>query len=461
MSAHRENPAPEPPSSVVATPPASTAAPDAGGTGIAPALADGRDPAGTALATPAPALAARGLGCVREGRRLLEGIDLELRPGDLLGIIGPNGAGKSTLLKCLSGLLPACGEILVGDRPLAGLCIRQRARHLALMHQDTSLGFPFSAREVVMMGRHPHQGRLQAESARDRELADAAMEFTDTARLAGQAVTRMSGGERQRVLFAKALAQDTPILLLDEPTANLDISFQEQIFTYARHLAGQGRAVAAAVHDLRIAGRYCTTLLLLAQGRVLAAGPAEAVLTPELLTAAYGVNVRVYRNHITGLLDYHLHDPDIEGSMPHVHVIGGGGSAAGVLRLLGDDGYRVTAGVLAPGDSDLLVAGAYGMPVVTSQPFSAIGDAAFRDSCQLASRADLTILCNLAFGPLNLRNLESALCARRLLVIEDDGPESRDFTGGGGLELYRRLVHGATVLHGSQLREWLAAWRQD
>jgi iron complex transport system ATP-binding protein len=436
--------------------------------------AQGAAKADSALGRPSPILSARSLACVLDGRPLLEDISFELRTGEFLGIIGPNGGGKSTLLKCLAGLLPVQGGLLVGGRAaadeppldsqtgllaLAKLSPRQRAKRIALMHQNTTLGFPFAAREVVMMGRHPHQGRFQPESARDRALVNATMDFTDTTRLAGQAVTRMSGGERQRVLFAKTLAQDTPILLLDEPTASLDISFQEQIFTYARHLADQGRAVIAAVHDLRVAARYCSRLILLAAGRILADGSPEQVLTPELLARAYGVNVRVYRNQITGLLDYHLHDPDTEGTMPHVHVIGGGGSAAGVLRQLGDEGYRVTCGVLAPGDSDLGVAGAYGFPVVTSQPFSPIGDGAFRDNCELASHADLTILCNLAIGQANLRNLESALCARRLVVIEDDDPAGRDFSGGQGLALYRRLASGAVVLPAARLRDWLVDWR--
>ncbi len=406
-----------------------------------------------------PLLSVQELGCTIDRHPILQGIGFELQAGEILGIIGPNGAGKSTLLRCLNGLLPSSGRIRLDDRELTSLSTREIARCCALMHQSTTVTFPFAAREVVMMGRFPYQGRFQNESARDRRVVSEVMDFTDTTTLANQAINRMSGGERQRVLFAKALAQTAPLLLLDEPSASLDIAHQEQIFSYATKLAARGTAIIAAIHDLRLAARYCQRLILMAKGRILAMGPPEDVLTPANLEAAYGVKVRVWRNHITGLLDFHLRDPDIEGAMPHVHVIGGGGSAAGVLRQLGDEGYRVTAGVLAPGDSDLQVAGVYGITVVTSQPFSNISDAAFRDNCQLATHADLTILCNLAFGPQNLRNLETAACAGQLIILEDEDPASRDFTGGSGLELYQRLSRGATVLHSGQLAAWLADWR--
>jgi len=199
-------------------------------------------------------------------------------------------------------------------------------------------------------------------------------------------------------------------------------------------------------------------LVLLSQGRVVADGVPDVVLTSENLAAAYGVRLRVWRNHISGLLDWHPVDAVGSTGKPHVHVIGGGGSAAGVLRQLGDEGYRVSAGVLTPGDSDLLCAGLYGMPVVTGQPFSEIGDSAFRDNCDLAARADLTILCNCAWGLQNLRNLEAAACARNLVILEDDDPAQRDFSGGLALAEYRHIRGHATVLQSSQLAAWLADW---
>jgi len=400
-------------------------------------------------------LSARGLGCVRDGNTVLTGVDLDLYPGQLVGLIGPNGSGKSTLLGCLNATRAATGTVTLGDRPLAGLAPRQVAQRLALMHQNTAVAFPFTAQAVVALGRHPHQSRWAGEGADDRRAVESAMVATDTVLLAGQSVTQLSGGELQRVLFAQALAQAPSVLLLDEPTASLDLSYQESIFGAVRDWVGQDRSALVAIHDLRLAARHCDKLLLLSQGRILATGTPTEVLTADHLSAAYGVEVRVYENPITGLVDYQFR-PSGDESKLHIHVIGGGGSAADVLRLLGEGRYRVTAGVLAPGDTDLQVASVYGMPVITCPPFSAIPLAAFEANRDLADRADLTIVTNLAFGALNQSNLESALGARKLVLIEDDPPEGRDFTGGPGLALYRRLANRATVLKGAELKGWLA-----
>ena len=405
--------------------------------------------------TPDHAVEAADLRCDLGGHEILRGVDLHTDLGEIVGLIGPNGAGKSTLLKCLGGLLPARGRVLLQGRPLDQMNVREVARAAALMPQNTSLVYPFPAEQVVMLGRYPHQGRFRAESAEDRRVVDQAMRFTDTRRLAGQLLDTLSGGERQRVFLAKALAQDTRVLLLDEPSASLDFSYQEQIFRYARDLAAQGRAVVAAIHDLRLAARFCTRIVLLSQGRVVAEGPPARVLTPDHLADAYGVKVRVYPNAVTGELDYHLEDGSA-GAGRHVHVIGGGGSAAPVLRLLAPLGYLVTAGVLSPGDTDLQVSQAFGILTVTCPPFGPITDEAFEENQLLAVDADLTIVCNLVVGRNNLANLEAARRARRLVVLEDDEFSGRDFTGGPAAELYAALKLRATVLKTDELAGWLA-----
>ena len=398
------------------------------------------------------------LHCALGKHEILRGIGFHVDFGEILGIVGPNGAGKSTLLKCLGGLLPFRGSVLLQGKPLATLGVRELARATALMHQNTALAYPFPASEVVMMGRYPHQGRFRSESSEDTRIVDQAMRFTDTRRIAGKTMDTLSGGERQRVLLAKTLAQDTGVVLLDEPSASLDFSYQDQIFLYARELARQGKAVVAAIHDLRLAARFCTRILLLSQGKVVAEGPPSAVLTTTHLGAAYGVQVRVYPNAITGELDYHL-EADAPEQRCHVHVIGGGGSAAEVLRLLSQQNYRVTTGVLSPGDTDLQVAGAFGVAAVVCDPFSGISDEAFEENRLLALEADLTIVCNLAVGRLNLRNLEAAFRARHLVILEDEDFRDRDFTGGLGAEVYGALRALATVLKTDELADWLTRSR--
>jgi len=284
------------------------------------------------------------------------------------------------------------------------------------------------------------------------------MAFTGTLPLADQTIDTLSGGERQRVLFAKSMAQDTPVLLLDEPNASLDLSSQEQIFRYAQKLAAEGKAVGAVIHDLRLAARYCTRVLLLSQGRVLASGPAAQVLTPAHLKQAYGVRVRVYRNQATGDLDFQVWEGEITGTQPTIHVIGGGGTAGPLLRTLSEAGYPVTCGVLSPGDSDLHVAEVYGIPAIVSPPFTPIDDKAHRENEIRAAAAQITVVCHLVFGPQNLRNLEAAAQAQTLVLLEDGPPEDRDFTGGPGLAVYRTLRERATVLTTQDWPGWLSRW---
>ena len=198
--------------------------------------------------------AAKNLRLAIDGREILKGLDLNVSKGEFVGLIGPNGAGKTSLLKCLGGIHDAFrGDININGMNLKDMGSREMARHIAFMHQNTVITFPFPALEVVLMGRYPHLGPLKNESAEDYRIAREYMSYTGTDMLETQPVTAMSGGEFQRVMFARVLTQETPILLLDEPTSNLDIAFEEQMFQMLLDLCGKGKTVVAAVHDLKTA----------------------------------------------------------------------------------------------------------------------------------------------------------------------------------------------------------------
>jgi iron complex transport system ATP-binding protein len=250
-----------------------------------------------------PALAARELGYRHASGRGVEGIELEVGAGELVGVLGPNGAGKSTLVRLLSGVLaPARGEVrLLGD-PLATLGARERARRLAVVPQEPAIELPFTALELVLLGRHPHLAGLAFESADDVERARAALERTGAAGLAAREVATLSSGERQRVILARALAQETPVLLADEPASFLDLRHQVTTFDLLRDLADAGRAVAVVLHDLNLAAEYCDRVLLLREGRLFAAGAPDATLTWAHLTELYGTEVYVDLNDLTGSL---------------------------------------------------------------------------------------------------------------------------------------------------------------
>lgn len=226
--------------------------------------------------------------------QLLEAVSLEVRPGTLLGLIGPNGAGKSTLLKCISQLLaPSTGRLSLDGEDLRGRPPQEIARHIALLPQSTTLNFAFTCLEVVLMGRNPHLGRFQAEGTRDHAIAQQSMTDTGSAEFVTRLITEVSAGERQRVLLARALTQQPRLLLLDEPTAGLDVQHQLQVFSLIRDLVGQGLTAIAVVHDLNLAARYCDRLVLLARGAVRARGRVSDVLTPENLADVFNVEATV------------------------------------------------------------------------------------------------------------------------------------------------------------------------
>lgn len=230
----------------------------------------------------------------RKGRRVLSQIDLKVGTRELIGLIGPNGAGKSSLLKLLMKLLtPTDGAIFLDGKDLRGWSPRALARRVAHLSQSPSLDSAFPCRDVVLMGRYAHLGRFERESASDHEIVREAMRQTATSALADRPVTELSGGELQRVLLARTLAQEATYLLLDEPTANLDPQHQLGVIDLVASLVEKGISVMMALHDLHLAARYCHRLILLHQGEVIAEGAPRAVLTEQNLRRVYGIEAEV------------------------------------------------------------------------------------------------------------------------------------------------------------------------
>jgi len=225
----------------------------------------------------------------------LHGVSLEIPPGDLVGILGPNGSGKTTLLRLLGGMLaPASGRVTVDGRDLARIPRREVAKRIAVVPQETRLSFEYSVLEVVLMGRYPHLGAFELESQQDVATAREALAATGTLALEDRQFPTLSGGEKQRVIIASALAQSAGLMLLDEPTTALDPGYQIEIATLLRRLnAERGVTMAVATHDLNLAAGLCRRLILLRQGRVLAAGPTDQVLTRASVRALYDVEADV------------------------------------------------------------------------------------------------------------------------------------------------------------------------
>ena len=234
------------------------------------------------------------------GREVLSTVSLTADRGELVGLIGPNGAGKTTLLRAIrGGVTPTAGAVTVTSQPVSSLSARAIGRRVATVPQETELSFGFSVEQAVAMGRHAHIGRFGTPDETDREAVADALARTSLESLADRPVTDLSGGERQRVLLARALAQATPVLLLDEPTASLDINHAIRTLETVRSVVDDGTAAVAAIHDLDLAARYCDRLVLLAEGDVIAAGDPDSVLTSETLADAFDATAVVSQDSVT------------------------------------------------------------------------------------------------------------------------------------------------------------------
>ena len=228
----------------------------------------------------------------------------------MVGLIGPNGAGKSTFLRAISGVLRVQGgSVHLDGADLRSLSSKEVAAGMAIVPQIMPYTHGFTAMELVLMGRYPHLGRFQIEGREDARIVRDAMRLTETEQFAERTLDTLSGGERQRVIVSRALAQRPRILLLDEPTSNLDVLHQLKVLGLVRRLVDEGLTAVAAIHDLNLAARFCDRLTLLSEGRVLAEGTPEEVLAPETIAAAFDVEAGVYRDPNTGSLAVSLIGP--------------------------------------------------------------------------------------------------------------------------------------------------------
>ncbi len=332
---------------------------------------------------------------------------------------------------------------------------RALARRLAVVAQDNTVHFDFSVREVVLMGRAPHLSRFGIERPIDCAVAEECMVVTSTAALADRPVTALSGGERQRCAIARALAQEPEILLLDEPTAHLDINHQIEVLDLTRRLtAAKGLATLVVLHDLNLASQYCDSLVLLAEGHAVASGPPTEVVTERALREAYGAEVQVRLHPTTGrpyvTLLSRLPMSMVGRRATKIHLICGAGTGVEFMRRLSRLGFPLSVGVVNVADSDQLEAEALNLTRVEEAPFSPIEEESHRRNCELARAAEVVVVTALPYGRGNLLNLEAAIRARglgrRVLLVDDPPIAGRDFAEGEAMALQRQIIHaGAEV----------------
>ncbi len=404
---------------------------------------------------------------------VVRAVTLKVDVGERVGLLGPNGAGKSTLLRLASGVLrPRSGQIWLGDDALGALPRREIARRVAVVPQEFAVQFAYTVRQLVELGRTPHTGSWGLLGTLDTAAVDRALAATELTALAGRVFNSLSGGERQRVLIAMALAQGSPLVLLDEPTAHLDIRHQIEVLELLGRLNRDHQlTVIAALHDLNLAARYFPRLVLFRQ-QIVVDGPPAVVLDSTLLTHVYQtpVHVGILRGeaYLSVLPPSHPEPRDraehANPSAKSVHVVAGGGTGELMMRSLADAELRFTAGALNIGDSDYVLATQLAETCVSESPYASISPQALATTRALMAEASAIIVCPTPFGPGNIALLEAALLAAQaggqVLLLEPERPalrsendqpladhwHSRDFTGGIATAAYGGLLEaGARI----------------
>jgi iron complex transport system ATP-binding protein len=364
----------------------------------------------------------------RGAAAVVDHVTLQIAAGDMVGLLGPNGAGKSTVLRLATRVLrPTRGRLLLQGDELGSLDRREIARRVAVVPQDFSVQFAYTVRQIVGMGRMPRIGTFGIVHSSDHRAVQEALESTGMLALAGRIWNELSGGEKQRALIALALAQDTPILLLDEPTAHLDIRHQIEVLELLRRLNRErGLAVLAALHDLNLAARYFPRLVLFA-GRVIADGPPAYVLDEPTLSRIYQTPVQVGilrgEEHLSVLPPGYLNrESDLASSPPSraapktipefVHVVAGGGSGELLMRALADAGIEFVAGPLNVGDSDAALAERLAYLCILEPPFASVSDQGLASAREHMLAARAIVICPMPLGKGNIELLALAYQAR-------------------------------------------------
>lgn len=235
---------------------------------------------------------------------VLKGLNFSIKKGAFVSIIGPNGSGKSTLLKTLNNLyMPDSGDILIEGKNVEAYRRRDLAKIIGFVPQETSIDYEFTVEDIVMMGRHPYKGRFQKEDKKDYKIVNDVMKMTNTFNFKDSLITEISGGERQRVIIAKALAQNPSIILLDEPTSHLDINHQIELLNLLRTLNREkGTTIVLVIHDINLAARFSDDIILLYDGEIIGSGNPEKVITVENIRKAYNLDVAIEKNKYTNTI---------------------------------------------------------------------------------------------------------------------------------------------------------------
>jgi len=376
-------------------------------------------------------------------KTILEDIDISVGEGEFVGIIGPNGAGKSTLIKAMTDLIDIkSGKITINGRDSKILSKRDRAKLIAVVPQEFNVDFEFSVYDIVMMGRNPHlYGRKGGEKA-DLDIVQESMRVTNTWQLKDRLFNEISGGEKQRVIIARAIAQQTKVILLDEPTSHLDMHHQLEILELAKMLRDKKNiTIIAVLHDINMAARFSDRLILINDRKVMVDGIPDEVIDEKYLGQVYSMEMIVRENKVLNvkeIVPLRVMKEKLNGKKLTIHVICGGGTGEQILERINSLGHNVTCGVLNKGDSDWELCRMLGIKCIEVPPFSHITENDMQENRKLIEAADLILSTDLPYGRENLRNLEVLLETSKRVYMKKRHTQF-DFANGLAVGMLEKL----------------------
>lgn len=385
---------------------------------------------------------------------VIKGVSFNIEKGKFISIIGPNGSGKSTLLKTINHLYnPTKGSILVDGININDMKKRDLAKKIALVPQDTVVDYDFTVEEIVLMGRHPYKSRFQKEDEGDYTVINESLEMTNTLKLKKRLITEISGGERQRVIIAKALAQKPSIILLDEPTSHLDINHQMDILNLLKRLNKEhGTTIILVIHDINLAARYSDEIILIDKGKISDMGKPEDIITSDNIENIYNLKVAIEKNKYTDttyITPIEIRNLENIESKINIHIISGGGSGQEVVNKLYMEGYSLSLGVLNVGDTDWSHGKSLMLPIVEEIPFTKIGEEAYLENIHQIKKSDIIVITNMPIGYGNMKNLQAAYeglkIGKPVYYINGD-KENIDYTNGEARDLINKMQSKGLVI---------------
>ncbi|AGK60941.1 ABC-type cobalamin/Fe3+-siderophores transport systems, ATPase component [Archaeoglobus sulfaticallidus PM70-1] len=379
---------------------------------------------------------------------VLRDMTFEVSDHDFVALLGPNGSGKSTLLRTIFGILrPVRGVVLLDGRKIK--TIDSASKRMGFLPQETP-ETGLSVLDIVLLGRTPYLSGIKRASSVDINIALNALKEVGMEDFAQRSFLELSGGEKQKVMLARVFAQQPQIMLLDEPTAHLDISAQIEIMEIVREKVKEGCSALLAIHDINLAASFASRILMVKKGKIIYAGTAEEVITENTIREVFGADVSVKRH---GKSVYVVPRKKVRFGNRRVHVICGGGSGKDLLHILSEAGYRISAGVINALDSDWELITEIGGESIDEAPFTPISEESHEQNLKMIENVDAVVLSNLSFGWGNFKNLlasEYAAKLGKLIVVNRTPFKSRNFTDSKAEEIYSRILEKAVVVNSEE-----------